>query len=264
MSAPVLLVWCDNLMFVPRIASVAGGLGFRVEIVEREDDLAAGGRSAFMDRVTRLSPALVVIDLEAGGIPWEQWVLWLQVESATRRIPLLGFGSHKDVHLLTRARSAGLDAVLARSRFFADMPSVIRRYADLPDMATLARGCAAPLHPSAQEGIRQLNAGAFYAAHESLEVAWMAEDSPTRSLYRALLQTAVVGYQLERGNRAGALKVLLRMRRWLRDLPDVCRGVDVADLRRKMAALFEQINDCSPEEIATIPLHSLCSVRLAG
>ncbi len=249
--APLVMAWVANLMFAPRIESAARGVGFRVRLVECAADLIPAGsprpRSLFMECVTRWGPALLIVDLENAQIPWETWLTWLRLEPSTRRIPVIAFGSHKDTALLARARAAGADAVLARSRFFSALPELIVRHARVVDAAALSAACAQPLHPLAREGVERFNAGEFFEAHELLETAWMQDQTTGRDLYRAMLQVAVAYYQVQRENYAGAVKMFLRLRQWINAFPDRCRGVDVARLRQDAFAIYDRVLDLGPE-----------------
>lgn len=97
--------------------------------------------------------------------------------------------------------------------------------------------CSEPLPPAALDAIRQFNAGEYYEQHDSLEALWRAEVRPVRRLYQGILQIGVAYYQITRGNRRGALKMLARGLRWLDQLPDACQGVDVARLRADARAV---------------------------
>ena len=88
-----------------------------------------------------------------------------------------------------------------------------------------------------QRGIELIHRGEYFEAHEVLEAAWRAEPGPIRELYRGLLQAAVAAYHLERGNWRGAWKVAGRALRHLAPWPEVVLGIDVAALRRDVAAL---------------------------
>ena len=52
---------------------------------------------------------------------------------------------------------------------------------------------------------------------------------------------AVAYLQIERGNYNGALKMFLRVRQWIDPLPDLCRGVDVAQLRADARHVHESL-----------------------
>ena len=109
--------------------------------------------------------------------------------------------------------------------------------------------CNAPLHLKAVEGLRLINAGEYFEAHEALEDAWNAERGKVRDLYRGILQIAVVYLHITRGNYAGAVKVYARSQRWLKDWPDVCRGIRVGELRRNAEAAMQEVQRLGKEHI---------------
>lgn len=129
--------------------------------------------------------------------------------------------------------------------------------------ARLYEQCAAPLPPEAREAVALFNAGEYYKQHDLFEALWRAERGPVRDLYRAVLQVGVACYQVTRGNRRGALKMLSRGIRWLALLPDVCQGVDVARLRadalRLRGALAALPADADPRQLDPA---LLCRVHL--
>jgi hypothetical protein len=101
--------------------------------------------------------------------------------------------------------------------------------------------CNAPLHPQAAEGIRLFNAGEYFEAHEALEDAWNAEQGKVRELYRGILQIAVVYLHVTRRNYRGAVKVYGRSQRWIKDWPEICRGIEIGQLRRDAEAVIEEV-----------------------
>ena len=111
------------------------------------------------------------------------------------------------------------------------MPALFQRYARIPDRAALGVACSEPLSDLALKGLEKFNEGDYYAAHDSLEEAWVMDEGPGRDLYRGMLQVGIAYYQIEHNNYRGAIKMLLRVRQWLDPLPDKCRGVNVARLR---------------------------------
>src|SRR5512141_3404192 len=116
--------------------------------------------------------------------------------------------------------------------------------------------CNAPLHPQAAEGLRLFNAGKYFEAHEALEEAWNAEKGAVRELYRGILQIAVVYLHITRRNYNGAVKVYGRSQKWLKDWPDICRGIDVEQLRRDAEAVINEVQRLGPERLAEFD-HSL-------
>jgi predicted metal-dependent hydrolase len=145
------------------------------------------------------------------------------------------------------AKDRGADMVVARSRFMRDMPDLLTRYARMSDQDALVEFCSEPLPPLVQEGIDLFNQGEFYKCHDALEEAWMQEANPGRNLYRGILQVGIAYYQIERGNYRGAVKMLLRVRQWLGPLPAICRGVDVARLRRDADRVYAAMVDLGPD-----------------
>ena len=109
--------------------------------------------------------------------------------------------------------------------------------------------CNAPLHPQAAEGIRLFNAGEYFEAHEALENAWNAEAGKVRDLYRGILQIAVVYLHITRGNYAGAVKVYARSQKWLKGWSDVCRGIQVEELRQNAASAIAEVQRLGKENI---------------
>jgi len=110
--------------------------------------------------------------------------------------------------------------------------------------------CNAPLHPQAAEGLRLFNAGEYFEAHEALEIAWKEEKSNIRELYRGMLQIAVVYLHVTRANYRGAIKVYGRSQRWMKDWPEICRGIQVGRLRKDAEIVFREINRLGEEKMA--------------
>ena len=263
--APLLVAFVADLMFTTRIAAVAAHLGYRVTWIESAAELGAPDAAAAPESpgerlrgpVGRLfaqiidwQPALLLFDLNNAAIPWRDWIAALKSSAATRRIPVLCFGPHEDTATMRAAHDAGADAVLARSRFTADMPALFTRYARVPDRAALADACAEPLSDLARSGVVKFNEGAYYKAHDALEEAWLADQGAGRDLYRGILQVGIAYHQIERGNYRGAVKMLLRVRQWLEPLPEHCRGVDVAALRADVARVYAALIALGPDGIA--------------
>ena len=121
--------------------------------------------------------------------------------------------------------------------------------------------CNAPLHPQAAEGLRLFNAGEYFEAHEALEDAWNAEKGQVRELYRGILQIAVVYLHVTRGNYNGALKVYGRSQRWIKDWPDICRGIYVGELRKDAEAVINEVQRLGMEKISESDLSLLKPVK---
>jgi hypothetical protein len=264
-SPPLIVAFVADLMFSTRIAKAAEHAGFRVTWIETADQLGQaapdtvpekpgealhGREGRLFEQLTQWQPALLLFDLNNSLIPWRSWIAAIKSSAATRRIPILCFGPHEDVTSMTDARDAGADAVLGRSRFTADMPGLLQRFARVPDYEALRQTCAEPLSPLARSGIELFNQGAYYRAHDALEEAWVLDEGPGRDLYRGILQIGIAYYQIGRGNYRGAAKMLLRVRQWLDPLPDKCRGIDVANLRADVERVYAALVALGPERVA--------------
>ena len=244
---PLIIGFVADLFFTVKIENVARRLGYQVAWIGAATDVTpvneteragaqpgealTGRDGGLFERLTRTQPALLIFDLNNDAVPWQRWLAQIKSSPATRRIPVLCFGSHVETALFTAARERGADDVVAKSRFTSALPELITRYARVPDYAAIAVACAEPLADLARKGIASYNQGAYYDAHHDLEAAWVADSGPARELYRGLLQVGVALYQVQRGNYNGAVKMLLRVKQWLAPLPDSCRGVNVARLR---------------------------------
>lgn len=275
---PLILGFVADLMAAARIESAASRLDFQArwiaaagEIAPQEEEFLPrqtgehldGQGATLLDRVTLWKPALILFDLGNAAIPWREWIQLLTSVPATRRIPVICFGPHVDSASLEAARAAGATLAIARSRFFRELPQLLRQNARIPPQAALAEACRQPLSEEARRGLEEFNQGRYFEAHESLESAWMADETPGRELYRAILQVAVAYYQITRRNYRGAAKMFLRLRQWLDPLPETCRGVEVARLRSDARAAHQALLQVGPERIAEFDLSLLRPVIYA-
>jgi uncharacterized protein len=105
--------------------------------------------------------------------------------------------------------------------------------------------CDGTLHDRAQLGIKLLNEERYFEAHEELEAAWRDEKGKIRELYQGILEAAVTYLHITRGNYVGAIKVGGRSMRWLRQWPEICRGVDVGQLRHDLEAAVAAAQELS-------------------
>lgn len=252
MSDTIIGVVAD-LFFTVRIEDVARKLGYSVVWARSGDH--------FADLLVQHQPALILVDTGDQTLPWVDWILRAKVDPATRRTPVLGFGAHVDTATRERALAIGFDEVLPRSRFVAELPELIARYARgmRPDeLATLARQCAQPPPDLVLKGLEQFNRGEYFEAHETLEHAWQAETGPVRDLYRAVLQIAVAYHHITRRNYAGALKMFRRSRQWFNRLPpNACQGIDLAQLRADAERAEAALRALGPERIGAMDLSLL-------
>lgn len=109
--------------------------------------------------------------------------------------------------------------------------------------------CEGTLHPKAIEGMKLFNAGKFFEAHEELEIAWLEEKGKVRDLYRGILQVGVMYLHITRGNYNGAIKLYQRCTRWLKDWPNVCRGIQVGKLKSNAESVMKAVKELGAERI---------------
>jgi hypothetical protein len=104
--------------FVPDLmdrAKVSVVLGARGTIVSTSDALVAEATDA----------DLAVVDLDRLAAGGGEVALDVVAEVAARAGRVIGFGSHVERERLEEARALGCDQVLARSAFFAQLPTLL-------------------------------------------------------------------------------------------------------------------------------------------
>jgi CheY-like chemotaxis protein len=108
----------DDLFFQSKLAETARHLGVELKTV------ATG--EALVDEALRpadgAAPALVVVDLNARQGPLEALE---RLHAAKYPKPVVAFLSHVQVELAERARAAGCQQVLPRSKFTQDLASIL-------------------------------------------------------------------------------------------------------------------------------------------
>ena len=268
---PWIVAFVADLLFSTRIEDVGRRLGYPVIVIENADQIGPpdaepldrqfaehliGRGAALIDQLTHWKLGLIIFDLGNSAVPWREWIPLITSVPATRRFPVLCFGSHVDVETMRVAKEAGAREVVARSRFVRDMQDLIQKYIFVIDHEAIRESCQEPLSAEAIRGLEEFNRGEYFEAHESLEEAWKDDPTPGRELYRAVLQVAVAYFQIKRGNYKGAAKMFLRLRQWIEPLPDECRGVDIAQLRYSAAEVHQALLALGPERIGEFD-HSL-------
>ena len=107
-GGPVLVLVRD-LMFSSRISATARAQGANVKIVR---DAA---------KLTGEAGKLLIVDLNQNGAI-DAAVAW----KASSGGNVIGFVSHVDADRIARAREAGIDRVVARSRFVEELAEILR------------------------------------------------------------------------------------------------------------------------------------------
>jgi predicted metal-dependent hydrolase len=264
---PLILAFVKDLNFSVRIESAAEMQGFEVKLIETAEQIGPadehdpghqvaeplkGRNGIFLEKITSSQPSLIIFDLGNESVPWPEWIAIITSGSATRGIPVLCYGSHVDTETLKSAKLAGADRVVVRSKFVNELPELIAKLAKVIDIEQIETSCQEPLPHFAVKGLEKFNRKEYFEAHDLLERAWMEDDTPGRDLYRAILQVSVAYYQILRGNYNGAVKMFLRVRKWLDPLPESCRGININKLRGEVNSINETLINLGPERISEI------------
>jgi predicted metal-dependent hydrolase len=91
------------------------------------------------------------------------------------------------------------------------------------------------------KGLELIRAGAYFEAHEELELAWRAAAPAERDFHQGLVHVAVAWYQAGRGNRVGCERQLEKARRRLGPYAPRHEGVDVAALLAQVDAAAARV-----------------------
>ncbi|MER3501603.1 MAG: hypothetical protein C4295_09070 [Candidatus Fervidibacterota bacterium] len=98
-----------------------------------------------------------------------------------------------------------------------------------------------PYPPLFLEGVRLYQQGFYWHAHEAWEELWRNSTEPYCSFLKALIQIAAALIHCERNEWQGVRNLLRRVQRYLEQCPDEVWGVDVAALRRQVAAFQAEV-----------------------
>ncbi len=87
-----------------------------------------------------------------------------------------------------------------------------------------------------QRGLELMRDGAFFEAHEELELAWRAAPAAERDFFQGLVHVTVAWYQAERGRPVACKSQLEKARRRLAAFAPAHRGVAVASVLQQVDA----------------------------
>ena len=107
------LLLSDDLIFTSRIAGTASDLGFAVK--------TAGSFAQLLALAQQEAPACVIVDLAVIPGQIDGLVDWLR-QHCQPPPRVVAYGAHVDVETLRKAREAGCDPVLPRSKFVEELP----------------------------------------------------------------------------------------------------------------------------------------------
>lgn len=118
--AATVVALVDDLFFLAKIRETAKVIGVKVVTCDPRLGPAA---------LSEAEPAGIFLDLNCRGLPAVDWIRTLKADPATKGIRITGFVSHIQEQLISDARAAGCDQVMARSAFTQQLPNLLRRLA---------------------------------------------------------------------------------------------------------------------------------------
>ncbi|HMD84802.1 MAG TPA: response regulator [Terriglobia bacterium] len=115
--ASTIVALVEDLFFLTKIRETARALGLTVVMGDPRRDPAA---------IAEAQPQAIILDLNSQGVPAIDWIRALKADPSTRPIRIVGFASHVQEQLISAARAAGCDSVMARSAFTQQLPVLLR------------------------------------------------------------------------------------------------------------------------------------------
>jgi uncharacterized protein len=248
MTTKTISGWVLNARVREATTHAAIDLGFEVDWVNLSPTPT---QTITTDYLVARQPWLVLVELNPAH-DWLSVVTIAKTSPATRKLPILAIGDVSDAEA-QRARHAGCEAVVPMSAFVACAASFIQQHAKADDSAELAKQALLPLPQLAHTAIEQFNQKEFFEQHELFEALWRAEPGPVRQMYQGILQVGVAYLQIQRKNYTGARKLFQRAWQYLSVLPDVCQGVDIAQLKDDAQAAQAELERLGPQRIGEFP-----------
>ena len=114
----MILCVMDDLIFSIKISTAAKSLGGVDLFFERSPD-------AVLARVREKRPSLVIFDLNSAKMKPLEAIAGIKADPDLQSVRTLGFVSHVDSVTIDAARHAGIDQVLARSAFAAQLGQIL-------------------------------------------------------------------------------------------------------------------------------------------
>jgi len=118
-----ILALVSDLFFISRIEAAAAKAESEIRWLE-----SASQCDNFPAYLLDFYPNLVLVDLNFEQIPWKTWITEAKQNPQTQDIPVVMFGSHKDVELMKTAKQTGADKVVAKSRFVEILTDLLDEY----------------------------------------------------------------------------------------------------------------------------------------
>jgi DNA-binding NarL/FixJ family response regulator len=113
----MILVAVDDLLFSSKIRATAKAAGVEISFARSPQEI--------LDQARALHPPLVIFDLNSGKTDPIATVAAIKKDPDLASCRTLGFVSHVDSSTIAAARGAGIDNVVARSTFAAQLPEIL-------------------------------------------------------------------------------------------------------------------------------------------
>ncbi len=117
----MILAAVDDLLFSSKIRTTAKQAGVDLAFARTPPEILEQSRT--------LRPALVIFDLNSGKAEPIETIAAMKQDPGLSSIRTLGFVSHVHTSLIEAARAAGIDDVMARSAFAANLAEILLAHA---------------------------------------------------------------------------------------------------------------------------------------
>lgn len=108
----------DDLLFSSKIRGAAQLGGQTIHFVRNA--------AAVIGEIREKQPGLVIFDLDRASLSPSATIAAVKAEPDLAHIPLVGYVSHVHADVIEAARRAGIDQVMARSAFVAQLPLLLK------------------------------------------------------------------------------------------------------------------------------------------
>ena len=114
----VILAVLDDLLFTSKIKNAGAQTGTSIRFARSSADA--------LDEMRKRVPSLVIFDLNCSRADSLATLAEMKKDSALAAIPTIGFASHVHSDVMSAARDAGMDEVMARSAFTMRLGDIIK------------------------------------------------------------------------------------------------------------------------------------------
>jgi DNA-binding NarL/FixJ family response regulator len=113
----MILVAVDDFLFRSKIRTTGKQAGVELSFPKTPDEV--------LEQARALKPSLVIFDLNSAKMDPIGTISRMKQDAEVQTIRTLGFVSHVDASSIQAARSAGVDEILARSSFAANLGDIL-------------------------------------------------------------------------------------------------------------------------------------------